>query len=267
MGYFITDHKEGEKLDALSNNFLVATDEEVRVAEYFLDSECDDFLSEIEKKLPDDIAKIICKKFLVYYIKVVKDWMNTPLGGINLFGRGYRPSETEESVRRIFTKMELRHSVDEPYKIDREYFFYKIPDDEVIEFQGKFDEKSEKPSEDGLIPIGEKAFYLIDYEDIVPVTVTDRIGFVFYCEDSDRNQYIVPFHQLFNTEAEAQSKIAERNNRRDAAIEKYHLLIPTTDKHLDHNRHMALEWLYYNQDPPELLAKELEDSIREKQAC
>ena len=89
------------------------------------------------------------------------------------------------------------------------------------------------------------------------MTVTKRTGFLYYCEAADGHPYIMPSHQLFRTEGGAQAKIDERNERRETAIQKYNLLDSSEDEKIAHDRKMALEWLYFNQDPPEMLEERL----------
>ena len=100
------------------------------------------------------------------------------------------------------------------------------------------------------IPVGASAFQLIDYEKILPVIVMDRKGFLYYCETEDGHPYILPSHQLFRTAEAARDRITERNNRRNTAIEKYHLLEQSEDESVNKDRKTALDWLYFNQDPP-----------------
>ena len=261
MGYYITTHKEDETLDPIASDFLIATDEEMKVARLAFHSECDDALMQMKEALPEALSTIVYKRFLVYYIRQVQQWMNTKLG-YHVFGSDYRPSEREEAVRCIFIRAELLRAVeayqegDEARLSKNEYFFYAMSDDKTIEAQKKFQETKNKPTEDGLIPVGATAFQLIDYKKILPVTVTDRKGFMYYCETEDGHPYILPSHQLFRTAEAAREKISERNHRRNAAIDKYHLLEHSEDESVNNDRKAALDWLYFNQDPPvELLER------------
>lgn len=181
--------------------------------------------------------------------------MNTPLFS-NVWGPDYRPSDLEDATRCTFIRYELKNIIKE-YQMGKEpsheYFFSLLPDEEVVEFRLKY--AKDLPSAEGedFIPVGAAAFHVIDYEQVLPVAVTDRKGFLYYCRSADDHLHYVPYHQLFRTEADAEAKIRERNSRRDAAIEKYHLL----DQSDDADRQQALEWLYFNQDPPEGLIERL----------
>lgn len=262
MGYYISTHKGDGPFDPLADDFLIATDEELKVARLAFHSECDDVLLKVKEDLPEELANIVYKRFLVYYIKQIQDWMNTQLGR-NIFGPSYKPSEIEEATRCIFVRGDLLHCVEEYHNSQKcnlakhEYYFSKMPDNEAIEAQKKFQETEDRPSEEGLLPIGASAFHLIDYKKILTVTITNRKGFLYYCETDDGHQYIVPCHQMFPTVEDAQVKIKERNNRRNSAIAELHLLKKSEDESVNQDRQTALEWLNFNQDPPELLYKRL----------
>ena len=258
MGYYITTHKEGEEFDVLSTDFLLATEEEVKIADLALQVECGKELAKVKAALPSDLATIIYKRFLVHYIRQVQTWMNTSIS-YNIFGPAYRPSEVEEATRCIFVRDDLLRCVSDHASIltKNEYYFYSMSDDEVIEEKKKFGEPPDKPTEDGLIPIGASAFHVMDYEKVLSVTVIDRTGFLYYCRSADDHLHYIPHHQLFRTEEEVTAKIQERNDRRDPAIEKYHLLEESEDDSVNRDRRMALEWLYFNQNPPEGLIERL----------
>ena len=66
---------------------------------------------QMKEALPEVLSTIVYKRFLVYYIRQVQQWMNTKLG-YHVFGSDYRPSETEEAVRCIFTRAELLRAVE-----------------------------------------------------------------------------------------------------------------------------------------------------------
>lgn len=69
MGYYITDHKPDKEFDAFSSDFLVATDEEVKIAELAFHVECDVELAKVKSALPEALANIVYKRFLVFYIR------------------------------------------------------------------------------------------------------------------------------------------------------------------------------------------------------
>ena len=259
MGYYITEKKPHEKTDRVFYDFLYATDEEVEIAKVVYYTECGDYLLDIEKSVPPELGYAIYSKYFVYYIKVVHDWMNTSLFG-NIFGSKYRPSELEDAVRNISMEYDLKSAPNDYTSGKRQkqiYYFSEIPDSKVLDIRKKYGEITELPESDDLIPIGTNAYTIIDYEKILPVVVIDRKGFLYYCKESDAHLHYIPYHQLFRTEEEAKNRIMERNTRRDKAIEKYHLLDHSEDDKVNQDRQSALEWLYYNQDPPELLIEEL----------
>lgn len=266
MGYYCTTQKEDEELDILSTDFLLATDEEMNIARLALRSECGDELARLKESLPENLANVVYKRHLVYYIRQVQEWMNTAY--YNAFGPDYRPTEIEEAVRCIFARSDLMDCIEKYEKGDEaslsknEYFIYNLPDEEVLEKRDNRRSRKNRPTEEGLLMTGSAAYNLIDYERVIPVTITDRKGFLYYCEAEDGHPYIVPSHQIFATEKDAERKIAERNSRRDAAIKEYHLLEQSDDERLNHRRKQALEWLYFNQDPPDLLIEALKTALK-----
>lgn len=268
MGYFFTTQKDGEELDILSTDFLLATDEEMNVARLAFHSECDEALSRLKESLPEDLANIVYKRHLVYYIRQVQEWMNTV--DYNAFDPDYKPSESEEAVRRIFSRTDIYGCIEKYQRGDEaslsknEYFIYSLPDEEVLENRGKYINLKTRPTEEGLLMTGSAAYNLIDYERVIPVTITDRKGFLYYCEAEDGHPYIVPSHRIFVTMEEAEAKIMERNSRRDATIEEYHLLEQSDDEWLNQRRQKALEWLSFNQDPPDPLIEELRAAMRKR---
>lgn len=82
------------------------------------------------------------------------------------------------------------------------------------------------------------------------VIVDTDEGMVIKRLDDDGHPYILPSHQLFHTAEAARERISERNHRRNAAIEKYHLLDQSEDESVNKDRKAALDWLYFNHDPP-----------------
>lgn len=269
MGYFCTTHKEGEELDIARTDFLLATDEEMNIATLAFESECEESLSRLKKSLPEDLASIVYKKILVLYIREVQEWMDTV--DQSFFGTDNKPSESDEAVRRIFSNDVICYYIEkyqrgvDPFVANDKYFIYSLPDEKVLEMRGKdkkYIEPKNRSAEEGMLPIGSAAYNLIEYDKVVPVTITDRKGFLYYCEAEDGHQYIVCSHRIFATMEEAEAKITERNSRRDAAIEKYRLLEPSDDERLDQSKQMALRWLSFNRDPPKLMVKELKAATR-----
>ncbi len=263
MGYLFTTCKDSEKLNIHFDEIIYATDEEVEIAKIFLHSNFDDTFVEMEESLSEEITYCIYKNTLALFLRYVQEWMNTAMVS-TLLGKNYRPSAEEEAILIILTRKDLADKVTEYQNgkmPSRDFTIFRMPDEEVFSFREKYSRKDSKPSEDGLIDIGTTAFHVIDYKRAIPVKVTDRKGFLFFCEDADREQHIVRSYELFRTEEEANKLVAERNERRNNAIEKYHLLDSTDDEKLQSDRSLALEWLHFNQDIPELLIKELEKSI------
>lgn len=264
MGYYCTTQKEGEKFDILSHDFLFVTDEEMYIAGMAFQSECDEILNQLKDGLPEDLAKNVYTRHLMFYIRYVQDWMNTR---ITPHDPDYRPTEIEDAARCLFSRSFLTSCIDDYQNGDveslskNEYFIYRLSDEDILEKRKKFKSRISRPSEEGLMPVGSAAYNLIDYERIVPVTITDRKGFLYYCEAKDGHTYIAPCHHLFPTEEEANGKITERNSRRDAAIAEYHLLEQSDNERLNQRRQKALEWLYFNQDPPELMIEELKAAL------
>ena len=86
MGYYITTYKEDEPLDPIASDFLIATDEEMKVARLAFHSECDDALMQMKEALPEALSTIVYKRFLVYYIR--QDWQMVcrKAGGIDAEG-------------------------------------------------------------------------------------------------------------------------------------------------------------------------------------
>lgn len=264
MGYLFTTCKDMEMLDIYKFDTIMATDEEVEIAKLFLLSEFDDDFVEMEKNLSEEAAYYVYKRTLVTFLRYMQEWMNTASYS-GLMGREYRPSAADEAVMVIMTRLflpEMASEYTEGKSSLLEYTICRMSDEDVLSLREKFPKRDDKPSEDGLIEIGSSAFHVVDYESVLPVKVTDRKGFVFFCEDSEGESYVVPYHQLFRTEDEANRLITERNERRDNAIEKYHLMDPTDDEKLQRKRSIALEWLFYNQNIPRALIEELEKSIK-----
>ena len=259
MGYYITEEKPRNKSDRAFYDFLCATEEEVEIAKVAYYTECGDCLLEIKNAVSPELEYAIISKYFVYYIRVVQDWMNTSLFG-NLFGANYRPSEQEDAVRNILTKEDLR-SAPNDYTCGRRkkqpYYYCEISDSEVLDIRQQLGDITEIPESVDFIPSGTIAYTIIDYEKVLPVVVEDRKGFLYFCKEAVDHLHYIPYHQLFRTEEEAKNRITERNTRRNTAIEKYRLLDHSNDDKVNKDRQRALEWLYYNQDPPELLIKKI----------
>ncbi|MCR5167312.1 MAG: hypothetical protein K6C13_08865 [Oscillospiraceae bacterium] len=263
MGYIFSTCKDSKKLVIDRYETILATDEEVEIAKLYLLPEFDDDFVRMEKELSEDVASYVYRRTLVIFLGYVQEWMNTALH-YSSFEYEYRPSATEEAVMVIATRISLPDFVSEYIERKsylRDYTIYQISDEKILSLREEFEIKN-KPSEDGLIAIGSTAYHVDDYERVITVTVTNRKGFFFFCKDSEGEDYYVPYHELFRTKEEANRMVSERNERRDNAIEKYHLLDPTDNEQLHRDRSVALKWLHYNQDIPELLVKELEISIK-----
>lgn len=264
MGYLFTTSKDINDLDIYKFDTIMATDEEVEIARLFLLSEFDDDFVRMEKNYSEEAASYVYRRTLVTFLRYVQEWMNIAVYP-GLMGQEHRPSAGEEAVMVIVTRSILPEMVSdylEGKSSSQGYTIYQMSDEDVLSIREEFTGKEATINEDDLIAIGSDAFHVIDYESVLPVKVTDRKGFLFFCEDSEGEDYVVPYHQLFRTEEEADRLVAERNERRNSAIEQYHLVEPTDDKKLQHDRKIALEWLHYNHDIPELLAYRLNKGIK-----
>ncbi len=267
MGYLFTTCKDMEKLDIYKFDTIMATDEEVEIAKLFLLSEFDDDFVEMENNLSEEAAYYVYKRTLVIFLRYIQEWMNTASYS-GFMGREYRPSAAEEAGMVIITRIFLPEIASEYTKGNsslQEYTISRVSDKDILSLREEF-ASIDKPSEEGLIDIDSTAFHVIDYERVIPVKVTDRKGFIFFCEDSEGESYVVPYHQLFRTEEEADKLVTERNERRYTAIEKYHLMDHTDDEKLQRNRRTALDWLFFNQNLPSALIEELEKSLQMKTA-
>ncbi len=262
MGYLFTTRSNIEELDIHKNDTIIATDEEVEIAEQFVLSEFNNEFLEMDEFLLDAVTSYVYKRTLVIFIKYVQKCMKTALH--NDFGRlEYRPTATEEAIMVISARHLLPKMAEEyvmAYKPTQEYIISRLSDEDVFSLREEF-ERNDNPSEDELIVINSTAYHVVDYERVIKVIVTDCKGLLFFCEDSVGIRYVVPYHKLFRTEEEAYKLVTERNDRRDKAIEKYHLCDFTDDRELQRERNVALEWLHFNQHIPELLMKKLEKSI------
>ncbi len=268
MGYlFTTKNNDIEEPDINKHDTIIATDEEVEIAKQFLLSEFNvDFLT-MDEFFPEIVTDYVYKRTLVIFLRYVQKCMNTALHE-GFLGLDYRPTASEEAVMVITTRITLPKMAEEyliAYIPTQDYTISQLSDEDVLSLREEF-ERNDNPSEDELIAIGSTAYHVVDYERVITLTVTDRKGFLFFCEDSVGVRYIVPYHKLFRTEEEANRLVTERNERRNTAIEKYHLLDPTDDEKLRRNRSLALEWLHFNQNIPELLMKKLEKNIEIKAA-
>lgn len=267
MGYLFTTSSDIDELGIDKNDTIIATDEEVEIAKEFLLSEFNDDFLEMNEFLLDAVTSYVYKRTLVVFVKYVQECMKTALHN-GICGLEYIPTAAEEANMIISTRNFLPEMAEE-YVValnpTQDYTISRLSDEDVFSLREEL-ERNDNPSEDELIAIGSTAYHIVDYERVITLTVTDCKGFLFFCEDSVGVRYIVPYHKLFRTEEEANRLVTERNERRNTAIEKHHLLDPSDDEKLQRDRSLALEWLHFNQNIPELLMKKLEKNIEIKAA-
>ena len=217
MGYCITDKKPGESLDITSSAVYFVTDEEYAIAKKVFAQECESAIRKMKEALPEDLAKTVYFNHVAQYAHTVLGWLNKTSWYAN---PGACPCDTEDAVRREFTYADIMLDIENCLAgkgLSFVYFYYKISDDAAIKYQNRLSKnpilgKRAKISND-MIPIGSVAYLLIDFKDILPVRITNRKGFLYYCESlEDGNSYTVPCNRLFQTEEAAQNKIKERND-------------------------------------------------------
>ena len=264
MGYCITDKKPGESFDRLWDAYSFATQEEYDIARTVFDQECKSSLRELKETLPEDLANIVYFSHLDFYIVTVKQWMNENPPYVDS-----RPSDSEDAFRRLYIsnyiKEDIKNYLDgKSFPVHRIMYYYPWPDDIAEECQKElyrglrcYCKQPAKISND-MIPIESAAYLLIDFKDILPVRITNRKGFLYYCESIDDGQtYTVPCNRLFQTEEAAQNKIKERNGRRNTFIGKYHLLDESEDDNVNKKRAEALARLDLNSTPTKSSLEEL----------
>ena len=318
MGYYLTRRGANDKHDCM----ILFTQEEYEIANAIFNHECREELRSIYDKLPIERADNAYFRILGYYVENVLRWVNAPRFSAR-YDHDERPSDIDDLLRVSFYRRILREEVRD-YQNGKEPFFechfYSLSDEQrfnelrrkLEEFVKELEDDEEKheddeekheddeekleddeekhkhdkkkSSEEELFPVGAEVFYVEDFERIIPVVITDRKAFLFYCRPIYRPTYrpeisiglpdtqddipdedeilIVPCHRLFKTEEAAQEKIRRRNERRDAAINKYHLLEPTDNDELREIRELSLIFLYYDHDLNENLINMLEHEGR-----